>query len=157
MFLKDQILLVVQQVFAIDHQEKLKILLTYEPLNHQADHHHLLLEHLEVVRHVLVRHHARGARNDALEVVGADLDAGGAVDRLVVQVVRLDADLTQRLRREELAHARDHRPREAAHDDAVAALEGPVGEDDLCACIGVGICIYMCVYVYVCAYVNVYV
>ena len=67
--------------------------------------HDVLLEHLEVVRHVSVRHHARAARHDTLEVVGTDLDAGGAVNGLVVQVVRLDPQLAQRLGGEQLAHA----------------------------------------------------
>jgi len=46
----------------------------------------VLLERLEVVRHVLERDEAGGARHDVLEVVGADLDAGGAVDLLVAEV-----------------------------------------------------------------------
>lgn len=91
--------------------------------------HAVLLEHLEVVGHVVEGDHACRARHHAVQVIGADLDAGGAVDLLVVDVIGLDAQLAQRLRREQVAHARHHRPAEATHDDPVATLERAVGQD----------------------------
>jgi hypothetical protein len=55
------------------------------------------------------------------------------VDFVMVQVISLDAYLTERPGGEELPDARDHRARESAHDDAVTALEGAVGEDHVCS------------------------
>ena len=78
---------------------------------------------------------SRGEAERGREQGGAEVSRGeqpgGAVGLLVVEVVGLDAQLAQRARREQVAHARDDRPAKAAHDDPVPALESAVGEDHL--------------------------
>mmetsp|Transcript_11053 Transcript_11053/g.27085 ORF Transcript_11053/g.27085 Transcript_11053/m.27085 type:complete len:259 (-) Transcript_11053:1376-2152(-) len=94
--------------------------------------HHLLPELVLVV--ILAEHAQIRTRESALDAGGADLDADGPLDLLVVHVGRLDTHLLHRLRGEERPDLRDDGPVEAAHDDGLLLLQATVDDDNVHRC-----------------------